>query len=300
MATELLQSGLQFREPLQFSPGPTPLLEAAKPLKWLHVSKTGTSWFNVLIHTPGLCPLLPAGVVLDQSQFCLDCGENGLGLVADFQKQYPIASVCPGSFDSPEEFGHHFPLGNQRAVHDWHGVTILRRPESRIVSGYNYLKLDWPEFAPRPCEGIDDYKTVVQGCYVRSLTRDGLEPLHNRCHLDMSLQGNVRPDEVEEAKRRLDRFAFVGILEEWNLSVCLWHVMFGGLCYGSDFEKVRPGSGSPVDLKGFLDEADDEVYEHGQQIFERNKRRYVVSMTVASRVLIMQTLIGLLERVVPE
>ena len=37
-------------------------------------------------------------------------------------------------------------------------------------------------------------------------------------------------------------FAFVGLTEEWDLSVCLFHRMFGGECHVREFLDVRPGS----------------------------------------------------------
>ena len=39
----------------------------------------------------------------------------------------------------------------------------------------------------------------------------------------------------EAAKRVHEGFAFVGIAEEWDLSVCLFHEMFGGDCHAWDF-----------------------------------------------------------------
>ena len=39
----------------------------------------------------------------------------------------------------------------------------------------------------------------------------------------------------EAAKRVREGFAFVGITEEWDLSACLFHEMFGGDCHAWDF-----------------------------------------------------------------
>ena len=37
-------------------------------------------------------------------------------------------------------------------------------------------------------------------------------------------------------------FQFVGLTEEWNRSVCLWHATFGGAEHPSELLNVRPGN----------------------------------------------------------
>mmetsp|Transcript_93263 Transcript_93263/g.216762 ORF Transcript_93263/g.216762 Transcript_93263/m.216762 type:complete len:337 (+) Transcript_93263:39-1049(+) len=280
LATELLQHTLQLEQPLQFSAEATPLLEATKPLRWLHVPKTGSSWINVLIHTPSMCPFLPHGIVVDKEQFCQSCDDTQLGILEHFYLHFNTTVSCPGSFGSPENPPYyHRAIGSRLADYAGHGLTMLRNPESRMASSWHYMKWDWPHLGNRPPRDLEDYKNVTQGCYVRALTFETVDPPYlSFCHIKATLDNGVSPESVKEAKRRLDTLVFVGITEEWDLSVCLWRVMFGGLCYGSDMEKIR-ASPEPytVDLGGFIDKADHEIYEHGQKIFERNKMKYGVS-----------------------
>merc|ERR1719401_225860 len=82
--------------------------------------------------------------------------------------------------------------------------------------------------------------------------------------------------ELAEAKRRLrEDFLFVGILEKWDLSICLLHKMFGGRCNPREFENNRPGEGhkehgnwSSASLHGYVDKVDGEIYELANTMFE--------------------------------
>ena len=57
--------------------------------------------------------------------------------------------------------------------------------------------------------------------------------------------------------------------EMWDLSMCLFHKMFGGACQPSDFEDIRPSSPGKTaqaeynasELLGWQDDADAVVYQ---------------------------------------
>ena len=92
-------------------------------------------------------------------------------------------------------------------------------------------------------------------------------------------------DGLEAARRVREGFAFVGITEEWDLSICLFHRMFGGPCLGSDFEDTRPSSpGKSAHseyntsvLMGWHDDIDEIVYEAALEVFHKNLVLYNVS-----------------------
>ena len=44
------------------------------------------------------------------------------------------------------------------------------------------------------------------------------------------------------ARTRVRQMAFVGMTEAWDLSVCLFHAMFGGECLAVEFNNSRPSS----------------------------------------------------------
>ena len=64
--------------------------------------------------------------------------------------------------------------------------------------------------------------------------------------------------------------AFVGIVEEYNASVCLWHERFGGSIVSSEEVAIQlssslhpPYDTSPASMGGFVDRADEQTYNAG-------------------------------------
>jgi len=91
---------------------------------------------------------------------------------------------------------------------------------------------------------------------------------------------------MEEAKRRLrEGFAFIGLVEEWPLSMCLFHAAFGGPCHGAELidsrhlPEVLPKSRyNDSVLEGYVDPYDKEIWEEAQKIFWERVRQYDVSL----------------------
>ena len=48
-----------------------------------------------------------------------------------------------------------------------------------------------------------------------------------------------KPDR-DLALQRLDSFSFIGITDDWDTSVCLFHMKLGGTCHASEFLDSRP------------------------------------------------------------
>lgn len=257
------------------NPFPTQLLLDSRPLAWLHVPKTGGgSLGNEIIHTPAVCPLLPKGLVINASRFCEDCNAFNDGILKHFKWDFPLNEYCKGSLF---KWTNHKGLSNETWAQNYrgHGFTMLRNPEARLVSSWHHNRHDWPSFMEeQPPQSLREYAELLQGCTVRMLNRVNASK-GNYC----GLPGLPTPSEVETAKRRLDGFVFVGLVEHWNLSMCLWRAMFGGLCYGADFTNIRPGNSSAEmkGLEGFVDRFDGAVYAKGKEIFERNLREYGVN-----------------------
>jgi Sulfotransferase family len=84
---------------------------------WLHVPKTGTSFFNVLLHA--FCPHVPGWALLADHQNAVD-----------FQRHEPVVQWCH-SFQLDTHT--HAPLTDARRPH---AVTMLRDPTERILSAY--------------------------------------------------------------------------------------------------------------------------------------------------------------------
>jgi len=168
---------------------------------------------------------------------------------------------------------------------------MLRQPEQRLISGYNHGGHSWPYWpdGPPPAN-LREYAETVAGCATRMLTRG---------NATSAPCGGPEPTTDEEAALAVQRlregFAFVGLTEKWDISVCLFHKMFGGDCDAAEFVVSRPGEeqtstwegfskiekiGHEFDtsqLEGFTDTHDGLVYEEATQIFSANLAKYEVN-----------------------
>merc|ERR1719263_246459 len=81
---------------------------------------------------------------------------------------------------------------------------------------------------------MSQYRSGVQGCAVKMLTRQGRGEV---CGSEVPTER-----EVSRAVVRLrEAFVFVGITDKWQASICTFKAMFGGKCHKSDFHNVRVG-----------------------------------------------------------
>jgi len=256
---------------------PVARLQAARPLAWIHVAKCGSSLANALIYLPGMCPNLPSGFVFTERE------DNAVYADA------VVNEWCPGSFsmEGKIRFDDHSGIGGVYASSvKGHGVIMLRQPEQRIMSAYYNGQHSWPlQFYDRPAVDPLEFAQVVSGCAVRMLTREGM--------VTAAVKGDDGPcsgpepasaAEVTLAKQRLrEGFVFVGLVEEWDLSMCLLHAVFGGRCLASDFLDTNPGPTSSQekynvsDLMGFTDAADGALYTEASVVFSELLQRYGMS-----------------------
>jgi hypothetical protein len=81
---------------------------------------------------------------------------------------------------------------------------------------------------------------------------------------------------VAEACRRLRLFAFVGISDYWDASVCLFHKMYGGEPHSIELVNVRKGKYAKGSLKEVDcgDAADEQLYKCALEVFEENLQRH--------------------------
>jgi len=280
-ATELYQEtvpgtseGFEMDQTLQpgMIPSPTMLLENALPLAWLHVPKAGSSLGNTIIHTSGLSLNLPMNCVINSTTFCPDCDDFNGGMLGNFKSVYH-----PENAPTLFKWGNHQGVGTGFDEHyKGHGVMMIRQPEQRLISSWNHDLHDfvWGSDYPVPTTVLE-YAQTVQGCTVRMLTRDGGDEVCGAMPVPTL-------NEMNEAKRRMDSFIFVGITDQWDLSVCLWRAMFGGPCSGSDFANSRVGVSnsseySTASLEGWTDEYDGPLYNHALELFDATLNQYHIS-----------------------
>lgn len=163
-------------------------------------------------------------------------------------------------------------------------VAIFRRPMQRLLSARSYMRRH------RHCCGADwglTRKRREQARAAASARTFALLPGMRGCQTKMVLgyrccdvaggliAGRI-PRAVEFIERRM---AFVGLLEQWERSVCLFHARFGGPLFAAELMDMRPtasasgGSATQYnesELDGVVDEADQAVYEAAVRRFERD------------------------------
>lgn len=255
-------------------PNPTSILPFQQ-VAWLHVPKAGTSFANVLM--TWACPLLG-----DNASVSAHAATDTY--VGDFLEAH--ADCAP-----PGICGGHHTLSNERCNnwerHKGHFVGMFRQPAQRLLSGYG---------ARQKAQAYDvaTYARFTEGCVVRML--NGLSCPEYSHPSGLKKQAALNQSLVKSAIKRIDQgFAFVGLTEEWDLSVCLFHAMFGGSCHPREFENTRPGtqrlagtltaSGSynASVLGDWEDPYDEPVYAHARDIFWKNIHDFGVNPDTCRR-----------------
>jgi len=253
-------------------------------LAWLHIPKSGTSFANVLLGTG--CPGLDDGDIMDVSFANADGQMVGNFMSSHCHRCIAGFRLCPG----------HNPVGaacNEWSQHEGHFVSMFRSPEQRLLSGY-YAKRHGLRDYTGPFDEthpLMSYAKLMQGCTTRMLI--GLP-----CGISHPSTPPHVPTEnqTQLAISRLSGFAFIGLTDQWELSVCLFHAMFGGECQSREFANVRPHSyyehmsdasgavranhSSKYDtapLGNWTDKADGQVWLAARKMFWNNVLKYSVS-----------------------
>jgi len=249
----------------------------ALPIRLFHAPKCGgTSFFNALFALPGVCngdePPVYSGQLGDDP----------------FELQH-ILDDCPGfHYGIPA----HPCLHPQLPEASGHIFGMFRQPEQRLLSLHNYAQRETERqptspFA-NPPDDIQEFFGNASGGMVFQLTHN--DPDLWFCTGHSGDYTPVTDADVEEAVRVINEdFAFVGIVDQWDLSICLMHAMFGGECNAGEFEDNNPGidletgeiaEGSDYDvsvLDGAVDEPDRVLYEEALRIFEHNLEEFGVT-----------------------
>lgn len=235
---------------------------ASIELQWLHIPKCGSSFVNTMI-TWG-CPGLPADEKMDRQQ--LDVGGVPTEWIENHNGQ------C--DFDRMGISCVHSPVDQPRCTKPENGgyAAMFRQPEQRIMSGF-YWGWGFPFFDHNL--DILEYARYAEGCATRMMT--------GRLCMSGSDQHVPTEDDVESAIKKLDDFVFVGLTEEWEMSICLFHRMFGGECQEREFVNLRAGPSRTDDeyntsiLDGFVDEFDGAIYEAVKLRFSQALVDYAVT-----------------------
>ena len=241
-------------------------LKSALPLVWVHVPKSGTSFANALLHHVGICPKWPSCAMLLP-------GEKD----AQFLKDWDLGELCEDGFAEDYRPPGHRSAGAALTLHGAeHGAMFLRQPEQRMLAAHTD---GWPEASMSRDVPLTTYARGTAGCTVKMLTRRGTTGSERAQESYCAFDGDPpSTKEVETAISRLYKFAFIGLAEEWDASICLFHAQFGGRCH--DFESAEvledapPASAMPNASSVPVDKYDGELYAAAQEIFQSRLEEY--------------------------
>jgi hypothetical protein len=242
------------------------------PVAWFHVPKAGASFAETLLGSEQLCG--DASNRLDQT------------IVPSELEEY-----CPGIWSprrcKPSRFTAGLKSWSECAEQGFVGdvdemgrrlVGFFRQPEQRLLSDYSML---CGAGAVDPsCANRQEFFRQHQACATKMLTSE--KAVVDHC----VWQTEPTAADVSAAEQRLDAlFAFVGITEKWNLSICLFNAKFNNPCKSSQFAsswhvnstEETHGVYDAEMLDGFVDKYDGVLYARALAIFEEDLLRFGVS-----------------------
>lgn len=223
--------------------------------------KTGTSFGNTL--ALWACPELDPNVIWVKFEGALlppSCLSR-FRVEPGVRKDWPI--------------GDHYSLINRTDVELRSVVTMLRWPPAFVASWYHYFRHNGKP--PNRSATEDEICRVAQqrGFLHRMGVRiAGIE--------NSDVKAFTEDDIVVESCRRLNLFAFVGLTDFYDASICLFHAMHGGKLHPSELINVRKGkrwkSKKAVQYAdcgtGVESTLNDRVFQCGVQIFKQRMKKY--------------------------
>mmetsp|Transcript_10938 Transcript_10938/g.30299 ORF Transcript_10938/g.30299 Transcript_10938/m.30299 type:complete len:405 (-) Transcript_10938:169-1383(-) len=252
-------------------------------VQWLHVPKCGTSFIATLWNYACGQGNATLDLFVDPyfSRECRACYDVAV------KNRYSRELYCtPGVLHAHFQTAHQPTTRNLMQRGD-HVVGLLRRPNQRVISAFHDAMhasgfgIDTQLELRRTCMGsVFCFASFpgISGCAARMLTgKTCAEDLGDgRDGFDGGLA--VLPAALEA----LELMSFVGITEEWDESVCLFHLMFGGRTNDAEYLNThtvrdRAEEYNEVDLKGFVDTADEKVYAGALRRFEALRLEYAGS-----------------------
>jgi hypothetical protein len=206
-----------------------------------------------------------------------------------FKYKYPTQTWFQGVWwHADVNPANHVPLDSQPegSYKLWYGhfFGLFRKPAARTLSAYYHFmhgEGDLLEFASQ---------TYGQQASMLSLGQPANYKIWCEFRKDVDtncpLAKAHKPD-VRLAIERLEAFAFIGLLEKYDLSICLFHRMFKTECLPVDFFNMRPHvieaneteEKKARDLAILLrnpDPFDEPVYDAAARKFWENVKKYDV------------------------
>jgi len=239
-------------------------------LLWMHIPKAGSSFGNALITLS--CDDLP-----DYAAYTPSLATKNL---YQWITKSGYSERCASLSRQLESCSGHFALSTKGSCSTQSGqvVGMFRQPEQRILSAFHhtgyYQTMPWNCTRDNANVTLDVYKTWQAGCATRMLTGSA-------CMDEKATP--IDAATLQLAKQRLHDFAFVGLQEEWQLSMCLLSSMTGMSCHRRMLMNNRPSDGEASvtydikPLEGWRDSVDGSLYEEARTIFYQRLEEYGVT-----------------------
>ena len=256
-----------------------------RPVRWLHVPKSGSTFINVLARYA--CPSLAS---------------SGVAFVISMEfEQWRLqnnGTACKGLL--PPWLGHTPVRAQDRAPQRAHTlVAVFRAPSQRLISGFHHTEggVANSMIAPGMPPG---QRAAMQRAAAGSPARYSRWPGIAGCATKMLLgwqcasQHRLSSADTERAVHALEQFAFIGLLEHWTTSVCVFHALLWNASRPAPAELALAhvgshrlaASGASRDaarlgrfrynesvLHGFVDVHDERVYSAAKKRFWADARR---------------------------
>jgi hypothetical protein len=253
-----------------------------EPIEYLHIPQSGSGFATVVAHHA--CTVgVPDSVAVDEP--------------TEFMKTY--GKYCDRSKIGQFKTGHN-PMHSRRKSGTKHVVAMIRDPSQRVLSGYYNDLHDCPAIQEKynckefgagrhlKCDGdtqMDDGRFMRDPAVIRPTE-------YARCVSNCTANmltgkdcGDPGPVDADRAVELVDKLGFVGLTDEWALSLCLWHKRFGGRVLTAEVTKMRPGIVSTLTgglgsydyhslLGHWRSEADERVFEAAARRFWRDVLHY--------------------------
>ena len=239
---------------------PLSLWSINRLVEWLHIPKTGTSFGNVLVRWA--CPWQDVDIPVTKYKTVMDSKCSHLFRIDPRVKPNLLIA-------------DHVSLHGRTTSELQNVFTMLRSPKTRLASGYHfkthYKKLNATE--ADICQYItqngqaNKSPFLAKGSQVKMIVGKYMETPK---YIFESFQ-EPTVEETELACSNLHLFAFLGVSDYWDATVCLFHKMYGGAVLESDTVHLRqgdyaadPASASSVDC---VDRADETLFACAMHIF---------------------------------
>mmetsp|Transcript_25902 Transcript_25902/g.38274 ORF Transcript_25902/g.38274 Transcript_25902/m.38274 type:complete len:623 (+) Transcript_25902:136-2004(+) len=249
---------------------------------WMHIPKTGTSFVIPF------WDLALQGLNVDYNFDNYYGVYYGISYDLALQERYPLELYATNASLLASHHTRHLPI-DESLGHDY--VTLFRDPSKRVLSAFNYNMLS---------DGLtyEEYVQLIKQCNATNPMCYSNFPGISHCMTKMLVghkcSENVEVDtaKLEKAKQNLENLSFIGIVEEWNETVCQFYKTFGGVPNQGSFTNVNAAYQTMKNkkleasfLRSYRDDFDQEIYNLAKKEFQsrylsKNKRCYKEERTL--------------------